>query len=461
MRTLKVIFYRDLIDWNNRLQVTGERFFFHRNLPIKWVRVVGVVVSIDDIPRNAPLRRKYTIDDSSGFCIEVLIKIPPGAAARNTTILKPWGPAQQGGKHDAKQAISDESIKESALFAQCDSIQMCDVLDVKGSLDFYRDEMQITMTKMQIVRGTDREVELWERRSKFRNTVLDQPWVLTEREVKKCLKRAEKMGGEEKKHKKRKMGTTEEAIAAYSGSTLGKKSVENRPDIEEQLGEPDNNGQSSKYNHRSTLGRGETRPTVDLTATEKDDTDVVIRRKAYAPNSSSLKTAVSSEKPQLQETSHNDKEDRSSRYYSSLGRARNKSTIVRQQDEDKPAGKAHKENYSEMLPPDLEITAVKDPAPASQRSGRPRRMRNKGSQQLPEEVEEAEEETDEPPRYSKSSLGSSKSKLKETTSEVDVMANRARYARHSSFPGSQSSLPKEEPPKVSRYYKRSTLGRSN
>ncbi|KYK54981.1 Protein stn1 [Drechmeria coniospora] len=134
----------------------GEGFYFHRNLPIKWVRIVGVVVAIDEYAG----RRVYTIDDSSAACIEALVSL---AATKDA---------------DGPSLYPD--------------IDVGAVVDVKGSLSTFRNERQIKIEKMFLVRGTTQEVTLWEKRGTFRRDVLDTPWVLSLREVRRCRKEAER-----------------------------------------------------------------------------------------------------------------------------------------------------------------------------------------------------------------------------------------------------------------------------
>lgn len=133
----------------------GEQFFFYGNLPIRWVRVVGVVVAIDDFDG----RRVYTVDDSSGACIEALMMLQPPQGANSGK-----GPSE--------------------------AFDVGSVVDVKGHLSLYRDEKQIKIDLIRRLRNTADEVALWERRAAFRRDVLDKPWVLSTTKVDRCRKEA-------------------------------------------------------------------------------------------------------------------------------------------------------------------------------------------------------------------------------------------------------------------------------
>lgn len=170
---------------------SGEEFYFYERLPIKWVRIVGVVVAIDDYAS----RRAYTIDDSTGACIEVIENLKMASAATHA-------PAQ-----GAAGTIAGSSLGLSKLpvppqrISAYPTVDIGTVVDVKGKLSEFREEMQIIVHKMSTVRCTQDEVALWEKREKFRREVLDQPWVLRSREIRRAKREAEQ--DEERQEKKR------------------------------------------------------------------------------------------------------------------------------------------------------------------------------------------------------------------------------------------------------------------
>ncbi|OAA51793.1 OB-fold nucleic acid binding domain protein [Metarhizium rileyi] len=177
----------------------GENFFFHKTLPVKWVRIVGPIVAIDDFFG----RRVYTIDDSSGRCIEALIDIQPPASASDVlgTLHHQHGTAAGDG---AKSSVL-QALHSRGPYADID---VGHVVDVKGALSTFRDEKQIKIEKMVVVKSTAQELALWERRARFRRDTLNHAWVLSDRDIRRCRKNAEaaEAGSDEKKSRLETVG---------------------------------------------------------------------------------------------------------------------------------------------------------------------------------------------------------------------------------------------------------------
>jgi hypothetical protein len=164
----------------------GQNVFFHRNLPIHYARIVGVIVAIDDFPG----RHVFTIDDGSGACIETNVQVTKKPAAL------------QG--DGTTQAYSFAPPQLLFKVPECASLDVGQVVDIKGSLSTFRGEMTMQILKVKILRSTEDEVVLWERRTAFQRDVLSKPWVLTERQVRRCRKEAEEdMKVKERKSRKR------------------------------------------------------------------------------------------------------------------------------------------------------------------------------------------------------------------------------------------------------------------
>ncbi|KAM0439823.1 hypothetical protein ACHAPT_000920 [Fusarium lateritium] len=183
----------DIHGLDNHEGFEGESFYFYGNLPIKWVRVVGVVVAIDDFPG----RRVYTVDDSSGACIEctVVISAP-----------------QEGGGSTAVTA-TDAAPNNVDANPPLANIDVGSVVDVKGGISTFREERQVTIEKMVPLRGTAQEVALWEKRIKFQSEVLDKPWVLRNRDIRRCRKEAERSEEEAERKRKRLKAMIEPKVA--------------------------------------------------------------------------------------------------------------------------------------------------------------------------------------------------------------------------------------------------------
>lgn len=151
-------------------QSAGQDVFFYLNHPVKWVRITGMVVAVDEF---GP-RRIYTVDDSSGVCIECIVNLP-----------KPEPDIELGSKEQktatGKPLVSDE-------------VDVGTVVDMAGGLALYRGNKQIKIERATIVRSTEHEIRYWEKARDFKLKVLDSPWELTDKEVRKCRKEAERNG---------------------------------------------------------------------------------------------------------------------------------------------------------------------------------------------------------------------------------------------------------------------------
>ncbi|KAI1644175.1 uncharacterized protein F4817DRAFT_347480 [Daldinia loculata] len=138
----------------------GDNVFFSLNHPIRWVRIVGVVVAIDEFYG----RRIYTVDDSTGACIECGISVPKPVDSRY---------------RNAAEDPAPDPYPE---------IDVGMVVEVKGSTIVFREQKQIKVQKLQRVGSTNQEVQFWDKILNFRKDVLSKPWVLDKKEVRRCKK---------------------------------------------------------------------------------------------------------------------------------------------------------------------------------------------------------------------------------------------------------------------------------
>ncbi|KAI4604074.1 hypothetical protein KJ359_000201 [Pestalotiopsis sp. 9143b] len=141
----------------------------------KWCPLqAGDIVQLKWHPKFAAIdsfygRRVYTVDDSTGVCIECTISVAP--------------PTQTEAGKTGKDAAQAEGQADPYA-----DIEVGMVVDVKGNLNLFREETQIKIQKMQQVRSTNQEVEFWNKIKTFKSDVLGKPWVLD----KKILRRLEK-----------------------------------------------------------------------------------------------------------------------------------------------------------------------------------------------------------------------------------------------------------------------------
>ncbi|KAK2074664.1 hypothetical protein P8C59_008852 [Phyllachora maydis] len=146
----------------------GQGFYFHLNHPVKWVRIAGVVVGVDEYPG----RHIYTVDDGSGATIECVVRVAPRPQA------------EQLGGMDAAQAAerlrqAGEAAKAAADKVSIDAtIDVGHVLQVQGLVKVFRDVKQVEATKVVHLLSTEQEVEFWTRLHRFRGDIIGRPWTL-------------------------------------------------------------------------------------------------------------------------------------------------------------------------------------------------------------------------------------------------------------------------------------------
>lgn len=149
------------------------------------MRIVGVVVAIDEYYG----RRIYTVDDSTGECIECSLEIPKQT--------------DSGRQNDVDNETTTATAAATPNAQSKIDVGM--VIEVKGSTKIFRDQKQIKVQKLQRIRATSQEVEFWNKIRDFRNDVVSRPWVLEKKEVRRCKKQyMADVDAEEKKRKKRK-----------------------------------------------------------------------------------------------------------------------------------------------------------------------------------------------------------------------------------------------------------------
>lgn len=196
---------------------TGQDLYFHLNHPIKWVRIVGIVVAIDEWSGC----RIYTVDDSSGATIECVVNIPKHPTSTTLQTSKQEDAAAREGKATvaAAQATITEEDKRPIVDREID---VGDVLDVRGSIIKFRDTKKIKVTKVIHLRSTVEEVQFWNKLVQFGGEVLARPWVLSEKEVRRCRKEAE--GTVEGRAERRKEKESRRKVDKFDGAAKGLES---------------------------------------------------------------------------------------------------------------------------------------------------------------------------------------------------------------------------------------------
>lgn len=141
-----------------------------------------MVVAVDEYPG----RRVYTVDDSSGECIECMIDFPRPPPSSSNTIVG------AGSNSNLKAAATTTTTNSDTASRVPEGVDVGTVVDIKGELALFRDHKQIKILKTTVLRSTEQEVTFWAKLRDYRRDVLDKPWELTEKQVRRCRKDEEK-----------------------------------------------------------------------------------------------------------------------------------------------------------------------------------------------------------------------------------------------------------------------------
>ncbi|KXX81558.1 CST complex subunit STN1 [Madurella mycetomatis] len=174
----------------------GQDVYFYLNHPIKWVRIAGVVVAVDDRQNKVT----YTIDDGSGATIECVVNLQRRVVSETATTA-----GQAASKPNEAQPIPVVDAP----------IDIGHTIDIKGSVSTWWESRQIRAEKISHLRSTEQEVLFWEKVTLLKREVLSKPWVLDRREVRRCRREEEGKYSSHRRritkdrHKKDQVGRTE------------------------------------------------------------------------------------------------------------------------------------------------------------------------------------------------------------------------------------------------------------
>lgn len=133
----------------------GQPLFFYLNHPIRWVRIVGVVVSIDDYERVWIVG----VDDGSGAVVEGVWVKRKGPVVASSGAQDDRGGLRTGGhgvngKRDAPSAKAQQQQQQQgedlgSLFAKLD---IGSVVKMKGGIGQFRGVRQVEVKRMSMSR---------------------------------------------------------------------------------------------------------------------------------------------------------------------------------------------------------------------------------------------------------------------------------------------------------------------
>ncbi|KAK5118809.1 hypothetical protein LTR62_000018 [Meristemomyces frigidus] len=144
----------------------GQNVYFYGNHPIQYIRVVGLLVGIEQMSKYTIM----TIDDSSGACIDVKIERrqmrtdDDAAYPSNTTV-------------DDVDVMIHMSFP--TLHLKNKPIEIGTILEVKGTVSTFRHIRQIDLKRLHRIKDTNAEAAAWAKTAQWKKDVLSQPWIMT------------------------------------------------------------------------------------------------------------------------------------------------------------------------------------------------------------------------------------------------------------------------------------------
>lgn len=217
------------------------------------MRVTGVIVAVDEFAT----RRVYTLDDSSGACVECVCPAPEPAttAVSSSSASKrehPDGKPKETGSEKAKEKEKGTAAQPSTMdpWIPWPEMDVGAVVKIKGKPSQFRGMVQLEIVKAEVVRGTEQEVKCWDEVGAFRKAVLGKPWALAGEEIEKCKVRAVKEG--RKKVKEGQEGRVEAEKSAREESRKRKRDKEKEKEREK---DGEGLGRGNKVNYPSLAAR--------------------------------------------------------------------------------------------------------------------------------------------------------------------------------------------------------------
>ncbi|KAI9371273.1 hypothetical protein BJX61DRAFT_37198 [Aspergillus egyptiacus] len=167
--------------------------FFYNNHPIRFVNLLGLIVSRTDVPRRTIL----TLDDSSGAVIEVVVlkaDTPPStSASASASLATKTNLSAAAAGNDESSAPATASHITSTTRAPIDitSLQPGKLFQIKGTLSIFRQTVQVQLERFFSVVDTTAEMRFLEARCRFLVEVLSVPWVLDGEDIERLRREAD------------------------------------------------------------------------------------------------------------------------------------------------------------------------------------------------------------------------------------------------------------------------------
>ena len=189
------------------------RLHHYKNHPVKWAKVIGVVVAVDEYTG----RRIYTIDDSSGACIECSCVLPTALSSdlKTSSVVTNNGNTTTSTKSKSNERDMNATAKEQGVNnpnVPYGIIDVGSVVKIKGRIGSFRDVMQIEVVNAVVVKETEVEVKFWNEALRFKGEVLDKEWELNGEQVEEMRKKDERRRKKEYRKRREKSGNGSDVI---------------------------------------------------------------------------------------------------------------------------------------------------------------------------------------------------------------------------------------------------------
>ncbi|PYH70285.1 OB-fold domain-containing protein [Aspergillus vadensis CBS 113365] len=157
----------DVLRLRRRPEFPDPKTYFHKNHPIQYISLLGMITSRTDLPTVTIL----TLDDSSGATLDVVVQKVSATIPTLTSMIPP-----PSGMHT-------HISPTTALPLDISPYTPGTLAHVKGTVITFRGVNQLQLERVFPVRDTNAEMRFVDQRSRCLVEVLDVPWRLGREEV--------------------------------------------------------------------------------------------------------------------------------------------------------------------------------------------------------------------------------------------------------------------------------------
>lgn len=196
----------------------GQHVYFNLNHPIRYIRLVGLVVDIELTKGGKYLL--ISLDDSSGACIEIKAELRE---------RKPDDLAEYPSNTFVDNLDVTVNLSTPHVYVDRHPLSIGTVIKVKGTIDSFRGKRQLKLERIWVVKDTNEEAKAWAETAQWKQDVLSRSWVLTESQRQEIDAQLEREALKEReREKKRKLVGNE--YAAKKAKKLEKREEKRRRD---------------------------------------------------------------------------------------------------------------------------------------------------------------------------------------------------------------------------------------